>query len=226
MEEIDGLRNGLLLASTARAIASWQPFPRVPFVREAGIARSQRDGQDRAMPLGGSHVSLPSATAVRRHASGRRKRSILFGLLMAAALLPAFSEGSAMGLFTRLVLFSPVHGVVLKNGVPVENAVVRQEVSFFDEKIPPQRVSSDASGKFSFPAVERNAGLSRLVPHQPVIMQTILITHDGVEYEAWMHTKNSYEENSELDGRPLNLECDLVREPNYEGTHYGICKAV
>ena len=131
-----------------------------------------------------------------------------------------------MGLFTPLVLFSPVAGVVLMNGVPVANAEVRQEITFFDEKLPPQRAISDASGGFHFPVVERGAGISRFAPHQPVIMQTIIIVHAGVEYEAWIHTRNSYELNSELDGRPLQLECELTREPDFEGTHFGICKAV
>lgn len=131
-----------------------------------------------------------------------------------------------MGLFTRLVLFSPVSGVVLRDGVPVANAEVRQEVTFFDEKIPPQRAVSDASGRFHFSVVDRGAGFTRLMPHQPVMLQRIVIRHGGIEYVAWRHTRNSYGMNSELDGRPLRLECDLVRQPDFEGTHYGICKAV
>lgn len=131
-----------------------------------------------------------------------------------------------MDLVTSLVLFSPVSGVVLKDGVPVEKAEVRQEITLFGEKLPVQRVLSDPSGRFHFAIVERRAGFSRIVPHEPVILQAIIITYAGKEYEAWVHTKNSYQVNSELDGHPLNLQCELSREPDFEGKHYGLCKAV
>jgi hypothetical protein len=158
--------------------------------------------------------------------SRRGKRRFLRSLWLAAALLLVFPEGSTMGLFTRLVLFSPVSGVVLKDGVPVENAEVRQEITFSDGQIPSQHAVSDAAGSFHFPVVDRSAGFTRWVPHQPVILQRIVITYGGIEYEAWRHTRNSYGMNSELDGRPLRLECDLARQPDFEGTHYGICTAV
>jgi hypothetical protein len=148
-------------------------------------------------------------------------------LVVAAVLVFSLSEGNAMGLLTRLVLFSEVHGTVLKDGVPVEGAEISQEVVWSDNKdeVPPRHTLSDKGGRFSFSVVERNPGVTRLVPHQPVILQKLLIRYDGVEYTAWRHTKNSYDENSELDGRPLNLACELSREPDFEGTHYGICKA-
>lgn len=176
--------------------------------------------------IGDAYVPLPNATVGAREARKCRKRSILHRLLVAAALLLVISGGSAMGLFTSLVLFSPVSGVVLKDGAPVEEAEIRQELRLFDEKLPVQRALSDSSGRFHFAIVERRAGLSRIVPHEPVITQTIIITYAGKEYEAWIHTKNSYELNSELDGHPLRLQCELSREPDFEGKHYGICKAV
>ena len=133
-----------------------------------------------------------------------------------------------MGFSSRLVLFSEVHGTVLNNGKPVLGAELVQQVVWSDNKndVPPQQTSSDADGRFSFPMVERSAGVIRMVPHQPVILQKILIRYEGVEYTAWRHTKNTYDANSELDGKPLNLQCELSREPDFEGTHYGICKAV
>jgi hypothetical protein len=59
-----------------------------------------------------------------------------------------------------------------------------------------------------------------------VVLQKITIRYEGRDYTAWRHTKNSYEPDSELDGKPLDLECELTRAPDFEGTHYGICKAV
>jgi len=150
------------------------------------------------------------------------------GLLLFTCVLFSLSEGCAMGLSSRLVLFSEVHGTVLKDGASVGGAELIQQVVWSDDKgdVPPKQVVSDASGRFSFPAVARNAVMTRLVPHQPVILQKSIIRYHGVEYMAWRHTKNSYETNSELEGQPLQLVCELSREPDFEGTHYGICKAV
>lgn len=132
-----------------------------------------------------------------------------------------------MGASPRLVLFSEVHGTVLKDGAPVQGAKVLQEVVWSDNKdeIPARETVSDDSGQFSFPAVEHNAGALRVVPHQPVILQKLIIRYGGVDYPAWRHTKNSYEENSELGGKRMELVCELSREPDFEGTHYGICRA-
>lgn len=133
-----------------------------------------------------------------------------------------------MGLSSRLVLFSEVHGTVLDHGKPVQGAELVQEVVWSDNKsdVPPVHTHTDAGGRFHFAAVERSAGVTRMVPHQPVILQKIIIRHGGSEYMAWRHTRNSYAPNSELDGKPLNLECELTRAPDFEGTHYGICKAI
>lgn len=132
-----------------------------------------------------------------------------------------------MGLSSPLVLFSEVHGTVTREGKPVAGAELVQEVVWSDNKndVPAAHTHSDAAGRFHFPAVMHRPGVLRAVPHQPVILQKIIIRYEGRDYPAWRHTKNSYEPNSELDGKPLNLECELTRAPDFEGTHYGICKA-
>lgn len=151
-----------------------------------------------------------------------------FLLIVLVFSLSGLSEGCAMGAFDRLVLFSEVHGTVLKDGKPVEGAELIEKVVWSDDEneIPPQHAVTDAKGAFSFPAVERKAGLLRLIPAQPTIQQTITIKYQGVEYTAWLHGKGSYNANTELDGKPINLVCELTRQPDYEGKHYGICKAV
>lgn len=161
------------------------------------------------------------------HPGGGTRRSLARGMTIAAVLSFGLFGGCAMGASSRLVLFSEVHGTVLKDGVPVEGAQVRQEVVWSDDKneIPARETASDGSGRFSFAAVERNAGALRAVPHQPVILQKLIIRYDGVDYPAWRHTKDSYEENSELGGKRMDLVCELTREPDFEGTHYGICRA-
>ncbi|GLQ99216.1 hypothetical protein GCM10007863_36360 [Dyella mobilis] len=133
-----------------------------------------------------------------------------------------------MSAFDRLVLFSEVHGTVLKEGKPVEGARLTQTVVWSDNKneIPAQHAVTDGQGSFSFPTIEHKPGILRMVPHQPVILEKIMIDYQGVEYTAWRHTKDTYDANSEMNGKPINLVCELTREPDFEGTHYGICKAI
>lgn len=133
-----------------------------------------------------------------------------------------------MDVFSRLVLFSEVHGAVLNEGKPVAGAEIVQKVVWSDDeaKNRMQQTVTGKDGAFAFPRIESNAGLLRLIPAQPTIQQTIVIRYQGREYVAWLHGKNSYDANTELDGRPLHLVCELTRQPDYEGKHYGICKAV
>jgi len=133
-----------------------------------------------------------------------------------------------MGAFDRLVLFSEVHGTVLKDGQPVQGAELVQTVvwSENENEIPPQQTTTDARGMFHFAPIERKAGLRRMIPSQPAMLQKIVIHYQGTEYIAWRYGKDSYDANSELDGKPINLVCELTRAPGHEGTHYGICKAV
>lgn len=160
---------------------------------------------------------------------GRRKAWVTgYALLLASSLFLAKGrEALAMGVFDRVVLFSEVHGRVLKDGEPVAGAEVMQKVVWSDNEndIARQRSITDQMGTFSFPAIERKAGLLRLIPAQPTMLQEIVIRYGGAEYIAWQHGKNSYNANTELDGRPVRLICELTRQPDYEGKHYGICKA-
>lgn len=145
-----------------------------------------------------------------------------------ALFVLASPEGKAMGVFSRLVLFSDVHGTVLNEGKPVVGAEIVQKVVWSDDetKNRTQQTVTGKDGAFAFPTIESNAGLLRLIPAQPTIQQTIVIQYQGREFVAWLHGKSSYDANTELDGRPLHLVCELTRQPDYEGKHYGICKVV
>lgn len=130
-----------------------------------------------------------------------------------------------MGMFSEVVLFSDVEGVVLKDGIPAEGVEIVQEITYQEPgKMAPRMVKTGAGGRFALARVTTTPGLSRLLPAQPSILQRLVIRYKGVEYEGWRHNKNSYELNSELSGRPLRLVCELANAPDFEGTHYGICK--
>jgi hypothetical protein len=150
------------------------------------------------------------------------RRSLWLGLLLTTILNT--SEASDM-LFVKTI-FSAVNGVVLKDGKPAVGASVRQIFNFsWASERGEVRTVTDDNGRFSFPKISRLAIAASIFPHEPVIGQTITITHDGKEYDAWMLTKHNYDENGELKGRPLNITCELTREKTLdEATSvYGIC---
>lgn len=141
----------------------------------------------------------------------------------AAWFIPAW--GIAMGIFSELVLFSEVEGIVLQEGHPLEGVEIVQEITYQRPgKIPTKTTQTDADGKFTLERITTTGGLGRFLPGQIAILQRIVIRHRGVEYEGWRHTKTSYEQNGELGGRPLRLVCELSRTPDFEGKHYGICR--
>lgn len=210
---------GLSRPSQARS-AMWRSSRLRPCVLAVGIRRFMPDMEQEAVAVECSRVSQSWQRVALRSASTL--------LLALAGFLGTLPEGWAMGVFSRLVLFSEVHGTVLKEGKPVAGAELLQKVVWSDDedKSRTQHTVTDSNGAFGFTAIESNAGLLRLIPAQPTIQQTIVIRYQGVEYVAWLHGKGSYNANTELDGRPLHLVCELTRQPDYEGKHYGICRAV
>lgn len=131
-----------------------------------------------------------------------------------------------MALFD-LILFSEIRGIVVRNGAPVEGAEIAQDLSSPSEgRQHLRRTATDAQGGFRLPRVSRFSVFGRLVPREPAISQTITIHHHGKDYEGWLYFKNDYDDNSELNGRAINLVCDLEREPKFGGDSFGICRAM
>ena len=159
-----------------------------------------------------------------------KSRGMVASGLTALAALAALgfiltANGMAMAMFSKLVLFSRVEGVITLDGQPVEGAEVVQEILYKEAgKIPPATVRSAADGRFVLEEVSHNAGVTRLLPGQASVVQRLVIRHDGQEYEAWRHNKSSFEPDSELEGRKLELVCELTTTPDFEGTHYGVCR--
>lgn len=125
----------------------------------------------------------------------------------------------------KMYLFSDVTGVVVHKGVPVANAEVEQEFRWaWKDEVGLAKVKTDANGKFTFPAVIRSSFFGSILPHEPIVRQTILIKHDGKEYKAWMYDKRDYKENAELDGKSISLYCELEDPLSHKGDVYGICQ--
>ena len=131
----------------------------------------------------------------------------------------------AMGGLSK-VMFSEVQGVVVKDGKPVGGVKVTREFKWaHNDDTQKDSVTTDASGKFRFPSVSRFSIMTSLLPHEPVIKQKIVLDYEGKEYLVWRFFKRDYDENGELGGKSIKLECDVKRE---EGFHInkdilGIC---
>lgn len=129
--------------------------------------------------------------------------------------------------FLSKVMFSEVQGVLLKDGKPVPNARVKREYHWHwnDKKVSDETIT-DASGNFRFPLATQSAIGASLLPHEAVIFQEITLAHEGQDYILWQFFKRDYDTNSEFDGAPTRILCDLKTPP---GRHianskaYGIC---
>lgn len=133
-------------------------------------------------------------------------------------------EVHAMSLFSKRVIFSEVKGVVVHEGKPVEGAEIERSFHLATGEKGADQTRTDASGRFSFKRITKSPGLLGLLPHEPVIGQNIVIKVGGKQYMAWQFVKHDYEDNGELDGKPLDLICDLATEPSRRGGVYGICR--
>jgi hypothetical protein len=57
-----------------------------------------------------------------------------------------------------------------------------------------------------------------------MVRQTILIKHAGQTHKAWMFDKANYDDNGELQGKPIRLTCRLESHPTRRGDVFGICE--
>ena len=117
-----------------------------------------------------------------------------------------FSYGVyAMGI--KQCLFSEMTGVVSFEGKPAAGVKLIRMVNYdkdvFDEAV------TDELGNFHFPAIERTSILSKILPMEFVVYQSITAHHNTKEVEIWSGVKRTPGKNSESRGKPLIVECNL-----------------
>ena len=157
--------------------------------------------------------------SLRSHTGHRWYISLISFILLSCPV-----NGYAMSLFKEKCLFSEVNGVVLSAGKPVAVAEVDQYYKWENSNKSSRKVvETDSDGRFNFAAVFDNSLFTTLIPSNPVIQQKIYIRNDDQEYEAYLYMKKNYDNNGELDGKPLNLVCELDNEPSRDGGFYGVC---
>ena len=130
-----------------------------------------------------------------------------------------------MGLLNKLYLFSEVNGVVLLDGKPVQGVEVVQTYFWhWGDKKGKTVAQSDALGRFHFPLITDTSLTAVLLPHEPVIEQTINLYYQGREIRGWFHANHNYEPLAET-GTPLDLVCELNNAPaaHPDIRSYGMC---
>ena len=129
-----------------------------------------------------------------------------------------------MSIFDKKTLFSEVNGVVLKDGKPVANAeVTRYWHWHWKDKKSTERTITNNKGEFHFDTIRKKSTTASLMFHEPLITQDIKIFVGNEEYKAWRFTKHDYENNGELNGRPINIKCSLETEAFFKDDVFGIC---
>lgn len=144
--------------------------------------------------------------------------------LPCVALVFFAAQESAMA---KMVLFSAVSGKVLQDGKPVPGATVEREFRWaWKDETGTDAATTGAGGEFSFPKIERSSFLGSLLPHEPVVRQSLTIKVNGKSYEGWLLNKHNYDDNGEVEGKkPLRLVCRLEAAPaRHPGGYYGICE--
>jgi hypothetical protein len=128
----------------------------------------------------------------------------------------------AFGSFAKHTLFSRVEGVVTFNNQPVADVEIRRRYKWvWGDLNGEDTTRTNARGEFSMEEVKAWVGFfSWWVPHEPLIHQTIEIVHGGKTYLAWQFTKHSYEAGGEVGVQPLQLLCELTREPAPNGPQH------
>lgn len=148
------------------------------------------------------------------------RRAALRGVI--ALLLVGLTSG-AFAMF-KFVMFSAMRGIVTQGGKPVEGATVAREYHWaWADKTGKDQTRTNAQGEFSLPELTDTSLSAKLLPHEPMVKQTVVIQHNGKTYQAWFHLRHDYEANTEL-GKPISVVCDLDKEPARHGDYFGICE--
>jgi hypothetical protein len=126
-------------------------------------------------------------------------------------------------------VFSAVEGIVVDDGVPVVNALIKRTYTWDSDDFTDE-IKTDKNGYFSLPE-KHESSLWTIFPHNPSVGQLITIHIDDKEYQAWGFRKGNFDVNGELDGKPMNLACDLnnpkeSHKVNDYKSYLGICKII
>lgn len=126
-------------------------------------------------------------------------------------------------LSSKLILFSEVSGQIVDGEKFLSNIDVERTINWQDQEFR-EIVKSNENGEFKFKPLERNVYLNFLFPSEPFIEQKITFHVSNKKILAWAFTKRNYRKNSELEGKNIQLICDINNEPKRIGSVFGVCR--
>ncbi|MEM9061385.1 MAG: carboxypeptidase-like regulatory domain-containing protein [Pseudomonadota bacterium] len=130
-----------------------------------------------------------------------------------------------MALSKTLTLFSEMNGrLVTTDGAPVSGASIKRTWKWaWDESEGEDITTTDDDGRFSFDKVTARSFSAGILPHEPSVFQEISTPGDEGPVILWYARKSSYDDMSELGGRPFRVVCQLSKEPIEGALFYGTC---
>jgi hypothetical protein len=105
----------------------------------------------------------------------RFQRHVYPTLMVLILALSGLPQGCSMASSSKLCLFSEVQGIVLKSGQPVVNAQVKRYYTWAwkNDQRYQDETTTDAEGRFRFPAALESSFWGSWLPHEPQILQRI-----------------------------------------------------
>lgn len=117
---------------------------------------------------------------------------------------------SFFGKNQRVIIASPLSGVITYEGNPVANTKVERWLQWKDKDGETQTSYTNAKGEFSFPEVSDEVKISPLSAF--VITQDIHVYRDGEKKTVWSIGKDNYDLYGEFGGEPVDFACELTDE--------------
>lgn len=127
---------------------------------------------------------------------------------------------SIFGEKQKVVIASPLEGVITHNGQPAVGAKVERMLRWKDEESETHTVHADNEGRFELPLREDEVKISSL--SRFVIHQKITVHYQGKEIPIWSLGTAHSELYGELGKKPENFRCELAAEPSTKELESGL----
>ncbi|WOX04012.1 DUF6795 domain-containing protein [Microbulbifer pacificus] len=124
-------------------------------------------------------------------------------LIIAFALVMLFTD------IGKAYTFSEMRLEITCQGVPAVGAVVKRRIRWQKELT--DEFTADSSGVVVLPQV-RERSIMQFTPSEFVASQVLVVQFSNQEFKIWINAKRRPQNNSELDGNPMTMKCELSDE--------------
>ncbi|TLM78968.1 DUF4198 domain-containing protein [Microbulbifer harenosus] len=132
-----------------------------------------------------------------------------FGLPIWAIILIAIALLMLLTDIGKAYTFSEMRLEITYQGKPAAGAVVKRRIKWQRERL--DEFFTDSNGVVVLPQV-RERSVMQFFPSEFVASQALDVHFLDQEFNIWINSKRRPHKNSELDGKPINLKCELLNE--------------